>query len=81
MPESSLKKLLEAEVSNVTGLSKKDIQENSQSVATRKKKETRFIPPTQKDKEEKPFEPSGSIAKALASVVTYPELISEVDST
>ncbi|SUZ48532.1 uncharacterized protein METZ01_LOCUS1386 [marine metagenome] len=81
MPESSIKKLLEAEVSNVTGLSKKDIQENSQSVATRKKKQTKFISPAQKDKEEKPFEPSGIIAKALASVVTYPELISEVDST
>ena len=81
MPESSIKKLLEAEVSNATGLSKKDIQENSKSVATRKKKETKFISPAQKDKEEKPFEPSGIIAKALASVVTYPELISEVDST
>ena len=81
MPESSIKKLLEAEVSNVTGLSKKDIQENSKSVATRKKKQTKFISPAQKDKEEKPFEPSGIIAKALASVVTYPELISEVDST
>ena len=81
MPESSIKKLLEAEVSNATGLSKKDIQENSQSVATRKKKQTKFISPAQKDKEEKPFEPSGIIAKALASVVTYPELISEVDST
>ena len=79
MPESSIKKLLEAEVSNVTGLSKKDIQENSQSVATRKKR-TKFISPAQKDKEERPFEPGGIIAKALASVVTYPELISEVDS-
>ena len=81
MPESSIKKLLEAEVSNATGLSKKDIQENSKSVATRKKKQTKFISPAKKDKEEKPFEPSGIIAKALASVVTYPELISEVDST
>jgi len=81
MPESSIKKLLEAEVSKVTGLSKKDIQENSQLIATRKKKETKFISTTQKDKEQKPFEPSGIIAKALASVLTYPELISEVDST
>ncbi len=81
MPESSIKKLLEAEVSNVTGLTKKDIQENSRLVATRKKKGTKFISPAQKEKEEKPFEPSGIIAKALASVVTYPELISEVDST
>ena len=80
MPESSIKKLLEAEVSSVTGLSKQDIQENSQSIATRKKKESKFISSGQKDKEEKPFEPSGIIAKALASVVTYPELISEVDS-
>ncbi|MEC7865849.1 MAG: hypothetical protein VYD02_02990, partial [Pseudomonadota bacterium] len=34
-----------------------------------------------KDKEEKPFEQSGIIAKALASIITYPGLISEVDST
>ena len=81
MSESSIKKLLEAEVSNVTGLSKRDIQENSKSIATRKKKESKFITPDQKDKEEKPFEQSGIIAKALASIITYPELISEVDST
>ena len=81
MSESSIKKLLEAEVSNVTGLSKRDIQENSKSIATRKKKESKFITLDQKDKEEKPFEQSGIIAKALASIITYPELISEVDST
>ena len=81
MSESSIKKLLEAEVSNVTGLSKRDIQENSKSIATRKKKESKFITPDQKDKEEKPFEQSGIIAKALASIITYPGLISEVDST
>ena len=66
MSESSIKKLLEAEVSNVTGLSKRDIQENSKSIATRKKKESKFITLDQKDKEEKPFEQSGIIAKALA---------------
>ena len=81
MSESSIKKLLEAEVSNVTGLSKRDIQENSKSIATRKKKESKFITLDQKDKEEKPFEQSGIIAKALASIITYPGLISEVDST
>ena len=81
MSESSIKKLLEAEVSNVTGLSKRDIQENSKSIATRKKKESKFITHDQKDKEEKPFEQSGIIAKALASIITYPALISEVDST
>ena len=62
MPESSIKKLLEAEVSSVTGLSKQDIQENSQSIATRKKKESKFISSGQKDKEEKPFEPSGILS-------------------
>ena len=81
MPESSIKKLLEAEVSNVTGLSKKDIQESSQSVAIKKNKETKFKSITKKDKEEESFEPGGIIAKAVATVVTYPKLISEIQST
>ena len=81
MPESSIKKLLEAEVSTITGLSKQDIEENSRSTATRKSKETKFITTSQEKEEEKSFEPGGIIAKTVAALITFPELISEIDST
>ena len=81
MPESSIKKLLEAEVSTITGLSKQDIEENSWSTAARKSKETKFSTTPQEKKEEKSFEPGGIIAKTVAALITFPELISEIDST
>ena len=81
MPESSIKKLLEAEVSAITGLSKQDIEENSWSTAARKSKETKFNTTPQEKKEEKSFEPGGIIAKTVAALITFPELISEIDST
>lgn len=81
MPESSIKKLLEAEVSAITGLSKQDIEENSWSTAARKSKETKFSTTPQEEKEEKSFEPGGIIAKTVAALITFPELISEIDST
>ena len=81
MPESSIKKLLEAEVSAITGLSKQDIEENSWSTAARKSKETKFSTTPQEKKEEKSFEPGGIIAKTVAALITFPELISEIDST
>ncbi len=81
MPESSIKKLLEAEVSTITGLSKQDIEESSWSTAARKSKETKFSTTPQEKKEEKSFEPGGIIAKTVAALITFPELISEIDST
>ena len=81
MPESSIKKLLEAEVSTITGLSKHDIEENSRSTAARKSKETKFITTSQEKEEEKSFEPGGIIAKTVAALITFPELISEINST
>ena len=81
MPESSIKKLLEAEVSAITGLSKQDIEESSWSTAARKNKETKFSTTPQEKKEEKSFEPGGIIAKTVAALITFPELISEIDST
>ena len=81
MPESSIKKLLEAEVATITGLSKQDIEENSRSTAARKSKETKFITTSQEKEEEKSFEPGGIIAKTVAALITFPELISEIDST
>ena len=55
MPESSIKKLLEAEVSTITGLSKQDIEENSRSTAARKSKETKFITSSQEKRGRKIF--------------------------
>ena len=81
MPESSIKKLLEAEVSVITGLSKQDIEENSRSTATRRGKEAKFTTTSQEKREEKPFEPGGIIAKTIAALITFPELISQIDST
>ena len=80
MPESSIKKLLEAEVSAITGLSKLDIEEGSRRTA-KKGKKTKFIKTSQEKEEEKSFEPGGIIAKTVAALITFPELISEIDST
>ena len=80
MPESSIKKLLEAEVSAITGLSKQDIEEGSRRTA-KKGKKTKFIKTSQEKEEENSFEPGGIIAKTVAALITFPELISEIDST
>ena len=81
MPESSIKKLMEAEVSKITGLSQQDIEKSSTLKASRKRKESKFIPSSfSEDKQEKPFEPGGLISKALKALVTYPELVSEIRS-
>ena len=81
MPESSIKKLLEAEVSTITGLSKQDIEENSRTTVARKSQGTKFFTTSQEKEEEKSFEPGGIIAKTVAVLITFPELISEIDST
>jgi len=81
MPESSIKKLMEAEVSIITGISKADIEKDSQSMPTRKNRDTKFITSTKLDKGEKSFQPGGIIAKAVTALVTFPELIYEIDST
>tara|TARA_B100001123_G_scaffold420715_1_gene527439 strand:- start:2447 stop:4267 length:1821 start_codon:yes stop_codon:yes gene_type:complete len=80
MPESSIKKLLESEVSSITGLSKENIQENSQLQVSGKRHNNKFSSLPEKEKKEESFEPEGITSKAIATLVTFPELISEVDS-
>ena len=54
MPESSIKKLLEAEVSRVTGLTVQDIEINTQSKSTKLKKEKKSeLNSLKKDQQEK----------------------------
>ena len=73
MPESSMKLLLQSEVSKVTGLSQEDIAKFGQSQATTK----RVSPPVkqeQKNLEDDSFESSSYGAKALSVLVSYPKL-------
>ena len=54
LPILIIKKLMETEVSKITGLSKQDIERNSISKAARKRKESKFIPSSlSEDKQEK----------------------------
>ena len=73
MPESSIKLLLQSEVSKVTGLSNEDIAKFGQSKATSRK-----IPPPakkeEKDLEDISFESSSYGAKALSVLISYPKL-------
>ena len=81
MPESSIKKLLELEVSKVTGLSAKDIEESSKSKSVglkRKKKESSII--QNRNQQEVLFEPHGLTTQALAALITFPSLRSEIKS-
>ena len=73
MPESSMKLLLQSEVSKVTGLYKEDIAKFGLSQATTK----RVSPPVkqeQKNLEDDSFESSSYGAKALSVLVSYPKL-------
>tara|TARA_B100001123_G_scaffold89319_1_gene102660 strand:- start:7416 stop:9239 length:1824 start_codon:yes stop_codon:yes gene_type:complete len=82
MPESSIKKLLETEVSKITGLSKEDIEKNSHAKAVRQNKESKFTSTARReDGEDNTFEPGGIIAKAISVLVTFPDLVSEIGST
>lgn len=82
MPNSSIKKLLELEVSKVTGLALKDIEENSKFKPVKPMDQRKPFPPRQgRDKRDKIFEPDGIATKALMALITYPHLISEIHST
>lgn len=82
MPESSIKKLLEAEVSKATGLSIKDIEESLKFKSAEKTRKKRISLMNQnKAVQESTFEQGGITTKALATLVTYPGLVSEIQST
>jgi len=77
MQESSIKKLLEGEVSNITGLDKDDIKTHSQSSGFQRK-----TPKIRKDltetKEERVFQQTGLGSKILNVILAYPFLASEI---
>ena len=77
MQESSIKKLLESEVSNITGLDKDDIKTHSQSSSYQRK-----APRIKKDlietKEERAFRQTGLGSKILNVILAYPFLASEI---
>ena len=80
MPKSSIKKLMEAEVAKITGLSKKDIEESSGSRSVSKKiGKTRFSKEDLRKKESF-FESEGLIIKTLAALIAYPELVKQLES-
>ena len=82
MPNSSIKKLLELEVSKITGLALKDIEENSKFKPAKTQGQRKPFPRRQgRNKRDKIFEPDGITTKALMALITYPHLISEIHST
>jgi len=77
MQESSIKKLLETEVSNITGLDKEDIKTHSQS-SSYKRKSPRIRKDITETKEERVFLQTGLGSKILNVILTYPFLASEI---
>ena len=80
MPKSSIKKLMEAEVAKITGLSKKDIEESSGSRSVSKKIGKTSFSKEDLRKKESFFESEGLIIKTLAALIAYPELVKELES-
>tara|TARA_B100001173_G_scaffold298120_1_gene295399 strand:+ start:2381 stop:4207 length:1827 start_codon:yes stop_codon:yes gene_type:complete len=77
MQESSIKKLLENEVSNITGLDKDDIKTHSQS-PNYQRKSNRIKKDLSETKEEKVFQQTGLGSKILSVILAYPFLASEI---
>ena len=77
MQESSIKKLLESEVSKVTGLDTKDLKTRSKTInyPGRIKKETNH----EVDDSHKSFETTGLGSKILSVVLSYPYLAGEIE--
>ena len=77
MQESSIKKLLEKEVSNITGLDKEDIKTHSQS-SSYQKKSSRIKKEISETKEERIFQQTGLGSKILNVILAYPFLASKI---
>ena len=77
MQESSIKKLLESEVSNITGLDKEDIKTHNQSSGNQRKS-SRTIKDISETKEERVFQQTGLGSKILNVILAYPFLASEI---
>ena len=79
MPESSIKKLLEEEVSKVTGLKKEDIQTHNLTKTYQKRRYALSTEDINSEQQERVFEQSGLGSKALSALIFYPGLISELE--
>lgn len=79
MPESSIKKLLEEEVSKVTGLKKEDIQTHNLTKTYQKRRYALSADDINNEQQERVFEQSGLGSKALSALIFYPDLISELE--
>ena len=77
MQESSIKKLLESEVSNITGLDKDDIKTRNQSPSNQRKS-ARVKKDLSETKEERAFQQTGLGSKILNVILAYPFLASEI---
>ena len=77
MQESSIKKLLEREVSNITGLDKDDIKTHSQS-SNYQRKSLRIKQDVTETKEERVFQQTGLGSKVLNVILAYPFLAAEI---
>jgi len=83
MPESSIKKLLEEEVSKATGLKKEDIQTHSVSNKNQKRRYAAVegSDSAPEEVQERAFEQTQLGSKALSAVILYPNLSSEIADT
>jgi len=79
MPESSIKKLLEEEVSKVTGLKKEDIQTLKVVKTYKKRRPALSLEDIHNEQQERLFEQSGLGSKALSALIFYPSLVSELE--
>ena len=77
MQESSIKKLLESEVSSITGLDKDDIKTHNQS-SSNQRKSSRIKKDVSETKEERVFQQTGLGSKILNVILAYPFLASEI---
>ena len=77
MQESSIKKLLESEVSSITGLDKDDIKTHHQS-SSNQRKSSRIKKDLSETKEERVFQQTGLGSKILNVILAYPFLASEI---
>ena len=78
MPDSSIKKLLEVEVSKVTGLKTEDIETYSISKSYKPKNSYKNILEKDRNNQERTFNQSGFGSKALSVLVQYPHLSKEI---
>ena len=77
MQESSIKRLLEGEVSKITGLDTKDLKTQSKTINYPNRANKGAIQDT--DKKDKSFETTGLGSKILSVVLSYPYLAREIE--